>query len=241
MPRRTCGMLDNAFINHKRNISKLTSLPSSQYVASSNLVGIECKWQRGGANRKRCVQQLAARDGSRPHQSPAPLSGHHAIFILSQSASEPGSQSSRNHPKGASHSSRLQLTFHNHGGLSRRLLPVRSVSVKLCSDGWNLIWGGLLRSPPTHSRANAPLKMHILAVHPVKLMHMHHTSGTKRNYIASDMEYPSSHIQFRFLQEEAGGILFFFSFFSQAAKKTEPSESVKQIQDLLKGTHLDAA
>lgn len=29
---------------------------------------------------------------SHPHQSPAPLSRHHAIFILSQSASEPGRQ-----------------------------------------------------------------------------------------------------------------------------------------------------
>lgn len=70
-------------------------------------------------------------------------------------------------------------------------------------------------------------------------MHMHHTSGTKRNYIASDLEYPSSHIQFRFLQEEAGGGFFSFSF-SLSAKQTEPYKSVKQIQDLLKDTHLDA-
>lgn len=65
---------------------------------------------------------------------------------------------------------------------------------------------------------------------------MHHTSGTKRSDIASDTEYPSSHIQFRFLQEEAG------DFFPPcAAEQTEPWESVKQMQDLLKDTHLDAA
>lgn len=85
---------------------------------------------------------------------------------------------------------------------------------------------------PLTQRANAPLKMHILPAHLVYLMHMHHTFGTKRNDIASGTEYPSSHIQFRFLQEEAGG------FFPCIAKQTDPWESVKHIQDLLKETHL---
>lgn len=49
--------------------------------------------------------------------------------------------------------------------------------------------------------------MHILAAHLVYLMHMHHTLGTKWNDIASNTEYPSSDIQFRFLQEESAGFL----------------------------------
>lgn len=83
--------------------------------------------------------------------------------------------------------------------------------------------------------------MHILAAHPVYLMHMHHTSGTEPNDIASDTEYPSSDIQFRFLQEEAAGFLFFpLSPRVCASVQTEPGESAKQTRHLLKDIHLDA-
>lgn len=139
-----------------------------------------------------------------------PWAQHHAIFILSQSASEPasqpGSQTSKTHPKGASRSSPLNL-LHNCTALSQRLqtdpcLSKSAATIKIWSEGAS--------SPtlPLTQRANAPLKMHILPAHLVYLMHMHHTSGTKRNDIASDTEYPSSDIQFRFLQEEAGGFFF---------------------------------
>lgn len=57
---------------------------------------------------------------------------------------------------------------------------------------------------PLAHRANVPLKMHIFAAHLAYLMHMHHTLGTKWNDIASDTEYPSSDIQFTFLQRVAG-------------------------------------
>lgn len=159
----------------------------------------------------------------------------HSTMQYSSSASrlvrQPSSQTSRIHPKGASRSSPLNL-LHNRTALSQHLqtdlcLSNSAVTIKIRSEGAS--------SPtlPLTQRANAPLKMHILLAHLVYLMHMHHTSGTKRNDIASDTEYPSSHIQFRFLQEEAAG------FFSPcAAKQTEPWESVKQIQDLLKETHL---
>lgn len=135
----------------------------------------------------------------------------------SQPVSQPGSQTDSIHPKGVTRSSPLNL-LHNCTALSQRLqtdpcLSNSAVTIKIWSEGAS--------SPilPLTQRANAPLKMHILPAHLVYLMHMHHTSGTKRNDIASDTEYPSSDIQFRFLQEEAGG------FFSPM--QTEPWESVK--------------
>lgn len=151
-------------------------------------------------------QQLAGRGGHTPTlTSHQPL--EHGTMQYSSSASrlvrQPSSQTSRIHPKGASHSSPLNL-LHNCTALSQPsqtdpCLSNSALTIKIRSEGAS--------SPtlPLTQRANALLKMHILLAHLVYLMHMHHTFGTKRNDIASDTEYPSSHIQFRFLQEEAGG------------------------------------
>lgn len=154
----------------------------------------------GEGYKERRRQQLAGREAhSQPHQSPAPLSTAAPCNIHPQ-------PTGRIHPKGALRSSPLNL-LHNRTALSQRLqtdpcLSNSAVTIKIWSEGAS--------SPtlPLTQRANAPLKMHILPAHLVYLMHMHHTSGTKRNDIASDTEYPSSHIQFRFLQEEAGGVFF---------------------------------
>lgn len=62
------------------------------------------------------------------------------------------------------------------------------LSVKVCSHCRNVLWKPRSPSLPLTQRANAPLKMHILAAPLVYLMHMDHTSGTKRNDIAP--EYP---------------------------------------------------
>lgn len=171
-------------------------------------------------NRERQTERDSDWQAGRPitptltsHQPP--WAQHHAIFILSQSASEPARQSKRqDSPQRCSSFFSSQSAPQPHHLVSA--LTGRSMSVKLCSDDQNLIWGASSPTLPLTQRANAPLKMHILPAHLVYLMHMHHTSGTKRNYIASDTEYPSSHIQFRFLQE-AGGV-----FFPCAAKQTEP-------------------
>lgn len=161
-----------------------------------------------------------------------PWARHHAIFIPSQ----PCSQTGRIHPKGAPRSSPLNL-LHTSAASSQRSQtdPCLSNSVATIK-----IWSERASSPtlPLTQRANVPLKMHILAAHLVYLMHMHHTSGTEWNDIASDTEYPSSDIQFRFLQEEAAGFFFFSP--SCASMQTEPWESAKQIPHLLKDTHLDA-
>lgn len=151
-------------------------------------------------------EQLADKGAWLP-PSPVTCPLEHGTMQYSSSASQPvnqpGSQTGRIHPKGASRSSPLNL-LHNRTALSQRLqtdpcLSNSAVTIKIWSEGAS--------SPtlPLTQRANAPLKMHILPAHLVYLMHMHHTSGTKRNDIASDTEYSSSDIQFRFLQEEAGG------------------------------------
>lgn len=172
---------------------------------------------------------------SHPHQSPAPLSTAPCNIHL-----QPVSQWASQAVKAAGFTPKVLLVL---------LLSICSTTAPPCLGAYwqihvcqTLQWlsksdlrGASLPTLPLTQRANAPLKMHILPAHLVYLMHMHHTSGTKRNDIASDTEYPSSDIQFRFLQEEAGGF-----FPPRATVQTEPWESVKQIQDLLKGTHLDA-
>lgn len=90
--------------------------------------------------------------------------------------------------------------------------PAPRQQIRVCQT---LLWlwkhdtggGGGASSPtlPLAQRANVPLKMHIFAAH---LMHMHHTLGTKWNDISSDTEYPSSDIQFTFLQWAWGGGYF---------------------------------
>lgn len=79
--------------------------------------------------------------------------------------------------------------------------PAPRQQIRVCQT---LLWlwkhdmrGASSPTLPLAQRANVPLKMHIFAAH---LMHMHHTLGTKWNDISSDTEYPSSDIQFTFLQ-----------------------------------------
>lgn len=177
-----------------------------------SLITVDCSLQEGGREgyKERQRPQLADK-GARLPSSPVTCPLEHGTMQYSSSASQPvnqpGSQTGRIHPKGASRSSPLNL-LHNRTALSQRLqtdpcLSNSTVTIKIWSEGAS--------SPtlPLTQRANAPLKMHILPAHLVYLMHMHHTSGTKRNDIASDTEYSSSDIQFRLLQEEAAG--FFFS------------------------------
>lgn len=116
----------------------------------------------------------------------------------SQPVSQPCSQTGRIHPKGASPSFSSQSAPQpQHRSQTDPCLSNFAATIEIWSEGASS------QTLPLTQRANAPLKMHILAAHLVYLMHMHHTSGTKRNDIASDTEHPSSDIQFRFLQEKA--------------------------------------
>lgn len=141
----------------------------------------------------------------------------HGTMQYSLGAEEPGSQpcsqTGRIQPKGALHPPTPPNLLHTSAASSSRSRTDPCLS-KLCSDYQNLISPHTAPTNPfpLTQRANVPLKMHILAAHPIYLMHMHHTSGTEPNDIASDTEYPSSDIQFRFLQEEAAGFPFFPSF-----------------------------
>ncbi len=94
-----------------------------------------------------------------------PWARHHAIFILSQSASEPVSQSASEPARQSNRQDSPQRCFSFFSSQSapqpHRLVSAlthRSVSVKLCSDYQNLIWGGLLTNPPTHSKSKCAIK-----------------------------------------------------------------------------------
>lgn len=165
-------------------------------------IDVVSKRDRGGYEERQRQQLAGGRGGahSHLHQSPAPLSTA-PCNIHPQPVSQPCSGTGRIQPKGASRSP-LNL-LHTSAALSRRsqtdpCLSNSVVTIKIWSEG------AFSPTLPLTQRANVPLKMHILAALLVYLMHMHHTSGTKWNDIASDTEYPSSDIQFRFLREEAG-------------------------------------
>lgn len=218
----TYMLVDDAFTNYKTNISKLTLHSSSQNIPSSKLVWIECKWQRGGAKRKRCVQQLAAREGMAPtltsHQPPWA-----GTMQYSSSASQPVSQAAK--PAGITPKVLLILLPSNRLPQPQRLVSaLPSSQICVCQTvQWRL--KSDLRGPslkPSHSlKSKCTIKNA-------------HLSGSSRltNAYASYLrdqeklyckQYGVSFITYTIQIFSGGGWRDFFSpFFSLAAKKTEP-------------------
>lgn len=202
---------------------------------SQSSADVVSKWDREGCKE---TETATGRKGGTPLPfSPVTCPLEHGTMQYSSSASQPvsqpGSQSGRIHPKGAPRSSPLNL-LHNRTALSRRVLtdPCLSnsaVTIKIWSEG------GLLANPPTHSKSKCAIK------------NAHLTSSSRlpnayASYLRDQEEWYCKRYRIPFIrytiQIPSGRSWWVFS--PHATVQTEPWESVKQIQDLLKGTHLDA-
>lgn len=204
-----------------------------------SLITVNCSLQERGREgcKERREERATGRQGSLTSTLTShlpPWARHHAIFILSQSASEPARQSNRqDSPQRCFSFFSSQSAPQPHRLVSA--LTDRSVSVKLCSDYQNLIWGGLLTNPPTHSKSKCAIK------------NAHLTSSSRlpnayASYLRDQEEWYCKRYRIFFIrytiQISSGGGWWVPP--SRAAVQIEPWESVKEIQDLLKDTHLDA-
>lgn len=120
-------------------------------------------WIRGCSLQKRQrgiqgkTETATGRQGGSLPPSPVTCPLEHGTMQYSSSASEPAMQSNRqDSPQRCFSFFPSQSAPHQHRLVSA--LTDRSVSVKLCSDYQNLIWGGLLTNPPTHSKSKCAIK-----------------------------------------------------------------------------------